>query len=207
MSQQTWKNFWVRLYFWNWNVSNSLKELWNGSRFLTLKPVKNLKNTSVCSPPWYPWCIAWHMGLEFHEFYFWDQDFLFASMYGSNGYTEKKIVHTEPIMEKIFDLQMKFVIFHMPPNRKQHTAFPQFSRLASSYLMLYSKRTSTSQWIVSEFERFLNSDSFSRQEQQKQIGIFWQKLEFENIQNCQENLQKGLIVFRFCLISIPYKVI
>ena len=58
---------------------------------------------------------------------------------------QKKIVHREPILEKIFDLQMKFVIFHMRPNRKQHTAFAQFSRLASLILMLYSERTSTSQ--------------------------------------------------------------
>ena len=46
MSQQTWKNFWMRLYFWNWNVSNSLKEVLSGSRFLTLKRVKNLKELS-----------------------------------------------------------------------------------------------------------------------------------------------------------------
>ena len=38
-------------------------------------------------------------------------------------------------------------------------------------------------------------------------AFFGKILEFENIQNCQENLQKGLIVFRFCLFSIPYDVI
>ena len=44
---------------------------------------------------------------------------------------QKNLVYTTAILEKIFDLQMKFVIFQLRPNRKQHAAFSQYSRLES----------------------------------------------------------------------------
>ena len=71
---------------------------------------------------------------------------------------QKKIVHIEPILEKIFDLQMKIVFFQTRPNRKQHAAFSQYSRLASPFLMLHSKGASTSLCCGTFFKRFSYSD-------------------------------------------------
>ena len=75
---------------------------------------------------------------------------------------QKSFVYTAAILEKIFDLQMKIVIFQLRTNRKQHAAFSHYSRLASADLMLHYKRTSTSHCAGSYFERLSYSDLLAR---------------------------------------------
>ena len=140
-----------------------------------------LKNISVCCPAGYPKRIADIFGSDICQFVELDQDFLFARMYGSIGYNKKKIIYAAAILEKIFDLQMKIVFFQTRPNRKQHAAFSQCSGLAFAYLLLHSKRASTSLRIGSFFGRFSYSDLNAWKTQQTKLSIFWRELEFEYI--------------------------
>ena len=70
-----------------------------------------LKSISECCPAWYPRRIAHHMDLEIDEFYFWDQNFLCARMYGSNGYNKKKLSIQQPYWRKFLTCKWNLSFF------------------------------------------------------------------------------------------------
>ena len=66
-----------------------------------------LKSISVCSPPWYPWCIARYIRSEFSQFVELNQDFLCASRYGSIGYDKKVSCMQQPYWRRFLTCKWK----------------------------------------------------------------------------------------------------